>query len=505
MNRLSKLKLTIPCVVLDAVSLGYLYLPVCIFFISWTKWYIAAAVAAASVYGCLGILRSPATASVSRRDTVEIGLLPFFVVAALLLFIGLVAGWGAFMPQAGDWSKHNVVLSDLVLRSWPVYYRDAAEPSMLTYYIGHYLVPALFGKLFGSFRAAELMFYCWSELGVFLIVFQLFRVCRASRAWQQLALTVVFLLFSGCLVLSQSLMRRLTGNSLGNSHWMVFQNDLLLQYRSNYVCLRWVAPQCVAVWLIVTMWWSRRQDVRFDIPLMLPALLNGALSFLGLAIMAMLCALSETLLEQRSFTALLRDAFSLPNLSSLLTFGAALLLYYSGNVFSEKPDSLGLFVQHPGFLLYFIFCMGEFGLYSLLCLRRQRKNGIFLSAVLLLLVLPFFRLGWYNDLVMCASIPAMFAIMICVITELLSRPVSWVGAALCVLLLIGSWYPVQEANQVLLSRRNQFPFRYTVLVTLAHLEGIAEQRDALAWKYNYFSYNVEDNLFIRYLARTPWE
>ena len=59
-------------------------------------------------------------------------------------------GFGGFAPQKSDWGKHNAILNDLVTRSWPVYYKNDNEISMLVYYLAQYLVPALAGKIFNS-------------------------------------------------------------------------------------------------------------------------------------------------------------------------------------------------------------------------------------------------------------------------------------------------------------------------------------------------------------------
>lgn len=54
---------------------------------------------------------------------------------------------GGLSPQSADWSKHNAVLRDLIEKEWPVLYHNEDESSLLTYYLGQYLVPALSGKV----------------------------------------------------------------------------------------------------------------------------------------------------------------------------------------------------------------------------------------------------------------------------------------------------------------------------------------------------------------------
>ncbi len=77
------------------------------------------------------------------------------------------------MEQAGDWAKHNAILYDLVNRRWPVLYTNVKEHSMLTYYIGQYMVAALVGKVTHSTRIAEIVLYIWNMIGLVLVLFNL--------------------------------------------------------------------------------------------------------------------------------------------------------------------------------------------------------------------------------------------------------------------------------------------------------------------------------------------
>ena len=61
-----------------------------------------------------------------------------------------MSGQGAVVTQAGDWSKHNALLSDLINLDWPVRYFYEGKQGTLVYYVGAYLLPALFGKIGGD-------------------------------------------------------------------------------------------------------------------------------------------------------------------------------------------------------------------------------------------------------------------------------------------------------------------------------------------------------------------
>ena len=123
-----------------------------------------------------------------------------------------------------------------------------------------------------------------------------------------------------------------------------------------------------------------------------------------------------------------------------------------------------------------------------------------------LCVLPIFKMGLYNDLVMCASIPDLFCLMIWVIQTLNKNENTKshglrVGIiAFCI--IIGTWYPVleiSEAVKLFVSGEK----RCTVEDYYGSLEVYAdrnstEQEDLV---YNYFTYDLEDKLFYKYLVR----
>lgn len=114
-----------------------------------------------------------------------------------MLFIGYSAGWGRWVNQAYDWYKHNAILEDLTVKSWPVYYKNGSEKSMLAYYIAQYLVPSTFGKIFNSFRMAEIMNYIWAEIGLALVWLNLVSVLKINNIFKQILSVVILVVLYG--------------------------------------------------------------------------------------------------------------------------------------------------------------------------------------------------------------------------------------------------------------------------------------------------------------------
>lgn len=487
-------------------ALIYLYIPICLFLWTWTRLLVAVPAIAVSLFTVYRLFNRFAAANTERDVQITPGMLLFLIV--FLFAVAVICGWGDFMLQSADWYKHNALLQDMTYHSWPVFYQDAVTPSMLTYYIGQYLVPAAVGKLFCSAQVTEIVFMLWGVVGLLLVSLNLFSgLTQDLTPPRQLVILLLLLLFNGCLPLAQQLYRivAVDGTNYNPFQWQwMFQlfgeNPCLLQYRSNFVDLRWVMPQCISIWLVLSVWWKHRDSVEFFLPLMLPCMLNGAISFLGLAVMAVLSVAVTWLIEKTRLSDLARKVFSVDNILSLVFLAVPLLVYFSGNLFSEKPAYAGFSRQYVPLRLYVCFVLGEFGLYALLVWKKHRKNSLFWSAILLLSILPFFKVGYFNDLVMSASIPAMFLMMICILDHLLDNWKSWQSVCLVLLLTIAAIYPLQEMNSV---RTNGFGRDLGGSHCVSSLEQYSdlETEEGESWKYNYYTYDLDNSLFLRWFSR----
>ena len=147
--------------------------------------------------------------------------------------------------------------------------------------------------------------------------------------------------------------------------------------------------------------------------------------------------------------------------------------------------------------------------YAILLLKRHKSDLIYYVSILSLFILPFFKMGMYNDLVMRASIPALFVLMIYVVQNLFVRVENYsesIGArisllATIVLLMIGMHYPYVELTRSLKAED------YKVL-------GTGNDWDTLEWfadrsleavgvdvKYNYYSYDIDENFFCKHIMK----
>lgn len=495
------------------ISLGYIYIPIVLYLFGWTNIGIAAMCIIAIGYVAYKFWKN----GISNDEKNEIVIEWWLVVCVFLFFaiVGYFAGWGRFVNQTSDWQKHNAVLKDLVNRRWPVYYANGKEHSMLVYYIAHYLVPAFIGKMFRhSYRIAEIALNIWSEIGLLLVYFNLVRILKVKNRIFQVGSALLLTFWGIPLWLSEWLLKRVLGmDMLGSTQWFFYDEGILIQYSNNFTLLAWVVPQVVAVWLILLLFWENKDKIEYYMFLLLPVMLFGTLPFVGIVPIAGAGAV-EWCIKNRSIRRWLRKIFSRENIVLLLTLGSVFFLYFYGNVISEKPDELGFMVQPytqysmNRILIYVIFIAVNILTYAMILANDNGKDAIFLMSVVVLCVLPIFKMGKYNDLCMRGSIPGLFFLMFYAIKYINEHfrinEEKWIrrfaSGILIILILNGMSYSFSEFFDSISSED------YTALGEETQWESLEmfANRDISVEddiKYNYYAYDIDNNMFQRFATR----
>lgn len=488
------------------ITIGYFYLPVFLFLFTWVKWYIAAAVTALLLPA---VIRMTWDYDKEQKQELTIGAGTCCAVIALVLLFAYYMGYTGGAPQSADWNKHNAILHDLTTRKWPVYY-ETREHSMLTYYIAQYLVPSLFGKLCASFAVTQGVQYIWNTIGILLVLLHLFRAVRAQNWKKQLGTLVCFFFFGGMLPIAQIILSVLFRISIGAQYdyfHFLNVNGYFLQYRSNLVSMRWVFPQCIVPWLVTLLLAEHREKIEHYAALLVPVMLFGSLPMAGLLVFAAVYVV-KLLIEEKGKARIWKRLFSPWNMMTLCSLGVVLLLYFGGNIFSDKPKEIGFQIVRYGgknIWIYLMFCLFMYGVYALCIYKRNRRDVMFWTAVASLTVIPFFHMGSWNDFCMGVSIPAMFFLMTALLRFLWERAedirTGMIKGALIVCLLIGALYPMGELYQIIaddrIRERQAMDMDYS-------MQPYADRfRNDIGYdmQYNYYTYDIEDDIFVQYLAR----
>ncbi len=530
--------------VLTVITILYIYIPVMFFVAGFTKWYISIPTlfvtgmsVGAMIFSFLGMellpvsgktsgdavegTESVASSAISKsgesdvnvtEKAIHIDAVTLVIVFAVFIAICILSGWGGIYPQSGDWYKHNAVLSDLTVNDWPVYY-TMFDDCMLTYYLGQYIIPALTGKLFGSFMVSNYMMAVWGILGLYLVYLNLVRVVNAGTRKKQLVTMLFLLFFGGALSVAQIVLTGIYGefmNSLGSYHWILVKN-IMLQYRNNYVMLRWVFPQCIVPWLVCIMLFENRRRVEYYVTLVLPVLLYGSFSFVALFVTAVAECTILVLSKKVNF----KKVVSLSNLLVGISLGSILFFYFLGNLQVEKPYESSFRWQlysARNIWVYIVFCLFMFGIHAIIVYKDNAKNSFWYISVAILLFLPFCRMGLCNDVVMSTSIPAQFFILIMVLQTLFRdgsvekdgidyiKSLTVRKTIIIVLFVIGSWYPLVELCENI--RLNwpgmEVSDAFNTMEWFTDRESDDVTQDL---KFNYYTYDMDDTIFYKYYAR----
>lgn len=472
------------------LSIAYLYLPLLVFLFTWVKFWIflcCLIVAGWLLYNIYSDFIK------NDENNIEINIPIFIFIVIILLCLGIICGLGGWFPQSSDWAKHNAVLRDLISSPWPVYYTSANNPSMLTYNIGSYLIPAVFGKIFNSFRAGEIFLFLWLEIGLILVVVNLFFDCNAQNNTRKLGVVLVFILFNGCLLGAHQMIGILTGVSTTEFRWVLENDNLIFQYKSNVTCIRFILPQIVHTWLVISIWWRKKINKNI-VGLMLPVLISGVLSFCGLVFMAVINIITDLILNKK-IASTLKNVFSIQNIVGAGTIGIVLFIYYSGNVFGEKPHEISFYLVKPRLILLLCFIIFEFGLYCLIVWKEQKRNGLFIGAFVLLMILPFVHMGKYNDLQIVGNVPAMFVVMIALINYIIIHKKEFLTGFLVAVIAFSSFYSLKEMSE---ARYQSYDYRSMMISLESWSDFNIEYNDL---KYNYFTYDYKNCLFVKYFAK----
>lgn len=406
---------------LEFIALFYLTAPLVIFFPT----FATPIVAVPALAVMLAVLYRARPQSIFDGLPDSRRLFPCMLAAAVFLW---ACGYLPPFGRTWDWIKHFAVMNELAHYPWPPI--DDANHTFLRYGLGYDLIPGLVAKLLGD-RLIVPVVFLQTWIGLVLVLTLLLEKIRPARPAVFLG---VFLLFSG----------------LDLVGWILFAPDLsmfahkewwtgpsyLFAYEGNATLFLWVPQHALGGMLGILL---LLPDGERPPPPQMLGLLGAAVALwsplgaFGLLPFAIAVAAAS---PRAVFT-------DWGNLLCGLVVHVPLWSYLLAG--SESIEH-GFNWQHDGFsiALYVAFLVLEVGLY-LMALRlsgwRHLRYPIIVIGVLLLL--PLYRIGIYNDFTMRASIPALTLIAIAAASGVTdAKGYRWIPLA--VLLMIGSAASVLE-------------------------------------------------------------
>lgn len=481
--------------ILSGLIYFYVMLPITLFFLGWTKWYIA--LAGVGILGLCWYRMSCDTRPVElpELDAEKIEKLVFVIL--IIAFWVYLSGIGKFVFQNTDHDCRNPIFEILVNYSWPptrtVMTEAGLETKGLIYYIGFWLPAAVVGKFFGVTAG-----YCfqalWAVVGIFIFYLLLSSTLKEIRIWPLL----VFIFFSGLDIVGMLLTNGTLEGITATTHLEWWASTF--EFSSFTTQLFWVFNQSIPAWVIL-MLILRQKKNRYMVVLLGSMLLCSTLPFIGLIPFAAYWGFTrsyEGCAGREKVRAWVKDTFSVENILGGGISGIITWLYLMNNEAGQNIVSAG--GENPGvrgyLLLYVIFILIEIGGYYLLLYRDEKRNPVYYISFIWLLICPLIRIGYGTDFGMRASIPALLILcLLCI--KAIGR--WWKekrrGVLICMLILlsVGSITPLCEINRTIHMTVQSYRNKEKVYSD-------SQSEDDIFGSYN-FSGKVDNNFFFEYIAR----
>ncbi len=505
---------------LNKIVYLYLALPVIIFMLTWIKPLIGIP-AALLIAGALLL-------AVKNKSCCENSM---FSRKTILITIGIAfvwcffAGQGGFWYQSTDHAYRNAIFRDLIYNSWPVVFEK--YDALLNYYIGYWLVPALFGKvvLFISdnvaiaWLTARIALLLWSIISITLCFFLLVNVLQIKSQKKLFLAVLFFILFSGLDIVGIYLTKGTAGMHL---EWWAKR----YQYSSFTTCLFWVFNQAVPAWIATLLLLSDRRVENFAF-CGLCIFITSPIPLVGLLPIYVVIGIQE-LIKSKEKIVIIRKIFSLQNLVACLVIFPICLVYYSNNSaiqrdapvvnktmtveknnnaqtqsFSARPvqekrSLLKILIKKAKTAVKFgTFYMLEAGVFLVLLLRKHKKNILFWCLVIELFIIPFIHINTGADFAMRASIPPLVVLMVMVLEDFLDclKKKNVVFIVYCIIMAFAVITPGIEFYRGVYEVYKNKKFADDRIFSIEETVTYNHPRN------NFISYDYSKSLFYKYLAR----
>ena len=416
------------------------------------------------------------------------------VLAIIILWI-ICSGIGGFIWQnRWDHKFRNAVFRDLVFNKWPVVQGDKA----LCYYLGFWMIPAVFGKMFGLVAGYAFQTF-WAIIGT-ILTFGM--ICQFVKKVSVKNL-IILILFSGLDVIlffmfsklsfSETLLQVLKGEHLENL-------TIYFQGSSITTTVFWVYNQTIPFW-VGMMLLLLQKNVKSIVYIYSLMFLYSPFPVVGIApLMVYFVFRKQENIEEKNILKnmllKIKNVITFENVASLFIFIIVALFFKSniaaGKVELLKPDIKILFL----FGMYFL---SEYIIYILLLYRYNKKDKILGILLITVFFYSFIKVGGGKDFSMRTNIPLIFYMSLVVMKQLQRKDVSKViNALLIAVLCIGAVTPATEFIRTFSHELIQVRIKGTEFSRNEELDTVFDKEKNECYK-NFIA--DRDSIFFKYLAK----
>lgn len=428
---------------LKRISIVYLSLGHLIFFIGWLKplYAVPAVILLLTAYFIyFRDTKTNETIAIQKRNFV-------WLLLSILVWV-LFSGSGGFGYQFDDYYKHNALMSDFIDQQWPVSYQIDGKLHYLCHYLGIYLpAPTLFGWI--SWRASNIAQFVFNYLGIFLALIWMFRFVGKYHYW----LVILFMLFSGIQVFTFFYMNAdVSLKFLFTDHIKMHRNTfwynsfklLNLAYEGNTSLFYWAPQHAIPCWLGMGLFisdWQVEKSVKYS-----PFYLSLLAFWTPLVLVGIAPFFLFALLETR-----FKGIFNWVNLVIATTlFGITstyILAIDSGDfiknftINSSRPNLT--IIEQLGIYLFFLTMeIFVWWIPSYIFIKEKisaQRKRLFIFTLIILVLIPLYRYGVWNDWCIRVSMPALFVMWAMVMQAFVEVKSVSRKVVLITLLVLGSF------------------------------------------------------------------
>ena len=347
--------------------LGYLYLilPYMIFLITWVKYFISIpSLILVIIATYFTIKDTKKHYNISYNFNLFSLILLFIIITVWVILLGV---GNICLPSGDTIYGRYAVFKDLIEFPFPIIYPENGYG--FVYYFAHWIIPAIFGKIF-NYNVANIILILWTSLPLFLTLILLSIYLNKIKTKQIFIIFLIFILF-----VPPSLIFHKEGN---------FGKGLLTVFATSYINIFNLFNQSPAIYLMSVLFLLQKNSFNFTF-LGLSIMLYSPYATLGIIPFMIAKAIIEISAGKNE----LKNIFSVSNILSSISIFPILLLYFSST--ATKSDGLRfVLTDYPVLYLIELF-MIKFGIIFILLFKYNKKNYLFYVSLFTLIAVSLIQ------------------------------------------------------------------------------------------------------------------
>ena len=347
--------------------LGYLYLilPYMIFLITWVKYFISIpSLILVIIATYFTIKDTKKHYNISYNFNLFSLILLFIVITIWVIILGV---GNICLPSGDTIYGRYAVFKDLIEFPFPIIYPENGY--VFVYYFAHWIIPAIFGKIF-NYNVANIILILWTSLPLFLTLILLSIYLNKIKTKQIFIIFLIFILF-----VPPSLIFHKEGN---------FGKGVLTTFATSFLIICNIFNQGPAIYLMSILFLLQKNSFNFtfsglSIMLYSPYATLGIIPFM----------IAKSIIEISADKNELKNIFSVSNILSSISIFPILLLYFSST--ATKSDGLRfVLTDYPVLYLIELF-MIKFGIIFILLFKYNKKNYLFYVSLFTLIAVSLIQ------------------------------------------------------------------------------------------------------------------